>query len=59
MALLIHHTLDVCTNFYMCGKRRPIALLWYELAISGGLRFQVHGGDNHPFSKPCYRKKTW
>ena len=30
-----HYTLDVRTYFGMYGKRRPIAILWYQLDIFG------------------------
>ena len=26
----------------MVGKRRPLAILWHQLHISGGFHFQVH-----------------
>ena len=30
--------------FGMYGKRRPLAILWYQLHVSGGFHFQVHRG---------------
>ena len=44
MMSLWRHMLDVCTYVGMYGKRGPIPILWYQLAISGRFSFQVHGG---------------
>ena len=44
--------------FWYAWKRRPIAILWYQLDILGGSVFKFTGGGNHPLlSKPCYRKR--
>ena len=29
------HDLDILTYFGMYGKKRPIAILWYQLDVSG------------------------
>ena len=42
----------------MYGKWRPLAILWYQLHVSGGFHFQVHrGSGNHPLGKTCYKKR--
>ena len=43
----------------MYGNRRPLAILRYQLDVSGGFHFQVHRGDgNHPpLGKTCYKKR--
>ena len=43
---LRHHTWDNGTYFGMYGKRRPLAILWYQLNVSGGFKFT--GVGNHP-----------
>ena len=40
MTSLLRHTWVVVTYFGMYGKRRPIAILWYKLHVSGGFHFQ-------------------
>ena len=52
----LRHILDVCTSFGMYEKRRPLAILWYQLNVSGGSVFKFTGGGN-PLGKPCYRKR--
>ena len=34
--------------FVMYGKKRPLAILWYQLNVSGGFIFKFTGGGNHP-----------
>ena len=44
MTSLWRHTWDVCTFFGKCGKRRPIAIPWYQVTIPQAFIFQVHEG---------------
>ena len=44
MTSLWRHMLDVCTYFGMHGKRRSIAILWYQLDIFEGVQFSSHRG---------------
>ena len=39
----------------MYGKRKPIAILWYQLDIWGGRFSRVRGG-NHSLGKPFTEK---
>ena len=41
----------------MNGKKRPLAILWYQLDVYLGSAFKCTGGGNHPLGKPCYRKR--
>ena len=54
---LRHYKLDVRTYFGIYGKRRTIAILWYQLDVCWGFRFQVQRGNVNPLGKPCYRKR--
>ena len=51
---LRRQTWNVGTYFGMYRKRRLLALLWYQLHVSGGLHCQVHRGSGNPFAKTCY-----
>ena len=44
------HTWDVGTHFDMYGKWRPLAILWYQLHVSGDFIFKFTRG------KVCYKK---
>ena len=44
-------TWDVGTYFNMYGKRRPLAIIWYQLHVWGG-------GDNLIISK-TWNRKVW
>ena len=57
-AIVMSYIGCVCTCSGMYGMRRPIDILWYQLDVSWGFSFQVHGGDNHPFVN-CVTKKAW
>ena len=61
MTSLRRHTWAVGTYFCMYGKRRPLAILWYQLHVAGGFIFKFTGGEvtttpPHP-RKTCYKKK--
>ena len=56
MTSLWCHTKDVGTYFGMYGKRRPLAILWHQLHVSGDVIFKFAGGGNHPLVK-CVTKK--
>ena len=56
MTLLWRHTWDVGNYFGIYGKRRPLAILWYQLHVSGEFIFKVIGGGNQPLGKMCYKK---
>ena len=49
--------MGVCTYSGMYGKKRPIAIRWYQLDISGGSVLKITRGGNHPLGKPCYGKR--
>ena len=41
---LLCHTWDIGTYFGMYGKKRHLAILWYQLDVSGGFIFKFTGG---------------
>ena len=56
----MNHTGDVGTYFGIYGKRRPLAILWYQLHVSEGFHFQVHReGGNHPLGNCVTKKVKW
>ena len=40
----------------MCGKKRPLAVLWYQLYVSGVFIFKFTGIGDHPIRKTCNNK---
>ena len=53
--------LELFTYFDMYGKKRPLAILWYQLKCVGGIHFQVHKGcmvATPLHGKTCYKGKT-
>ena len=56
MTSLWCHTWDVGTYFGMYRKRRPLAILWYQLHVCGVSFSSSQGGSNNPLGKTCYKK---
>ena len=50
------HAMSCLLPGYMFGKRRPKALLWYQLDV-WGLVFKFTGGCSNPLGKLCYRQR--
>ena len=51
------HTWDVDTYLSMYGKKKPLAILWFQLDVSGGFHFQVHRWvATTTLGKTCYKK---
>ena len=48
MTSLWRHSRDAGTYFGIYGKKRPLAILWYQLDVSGELIFKFIGGGNDP-----------
>ena len=52
MTSLWRHTWDVGTYFDMYGKRRPLAIVWYQFHVSWDFIFKFTRGGNHPPPPP-------